>query len=216
MRAFVFILVLANLFFFAWAKGLIGGSASPDAARLVQEIAPERLQIVGNGKPPPAPAAAAGCVVYPALTAGERAILATTLADAAFADLRQETRQTARPEGGSHAWWVFIAPQADAPAAEKKAAELRALGVKDYFIVSEGSARHAISLGIFSSQAAAQAHLEALRAKGVRSAEAAERADGKEPPAAVELAGPADLVQQATATLRDHLPNASHADCGAR
>ena len=73
-------------------------------------------------------------------------------------------------------WWVFIAPQGSRQGALKKAAELKALGVEDYFIVGEESdLRWALSLGVFRTEEAAQARLAALREQGVRSAQVGSR-----------------------------------------
>jgi hypothetical protein len=73
-------------------------------------------------------------------------------------------------------WWVFIPPQPNRAAAQKKAAELKKLGVDDYFVVQEeGKLRWALSLGVFRTEEAARARLEALRARGVRSAQVARR-----------------------------------------
>ena len=50
------------------------------------------------------------------------------------------------------------------------------LGIDDYFMLQdEGKMRWAVSLGVFSSEEAARNRLEALRAKGVRSAQTGER-----------------------------------------
>ena len=49
--------------------------------------------------------------------------------------------------------------------------ELKKLGVDDYFILQDaGPLRWSLSLGVFSTEDAARAHLQALRAKNVRSA----------------------------------------------
>jgi SPOR domain len=73
-------------------------------------------------------------------------------------------------------WWVFIPPQPNRATAQKKAAELKKLGVDDYFVVQEeGKLRWALSLGVFRSEEAARARFEALRARGVRSAQVARR-----------------------------------------
>ena len=49
-------------------------------------------------------------------------------------------------------------------------------GVEDFFVIQdEGKWHYAISLGVFSSQDGANKHLDALRAKGVRTAQAALR-----------------------------------------
>jgi hypothetical protein len=72
---------------------------------------------------------------------------------------------------GSGGWWVFIPPQADRSEAVKKAGELRALGISEFFIVNEGPQQFAISLGVFSREEAARSYLAQLRGKGVRSAQ---------------------------------------------
>jgi hypothetical protein len=76
----------------------------------------------------------------------------------------------------SAGWWVFIPPQPNRAAAQKKAAELKKLGVDDYFVVQDdGKLRWSLSLGVFRTEEAARARLEALRARGVRSAQVARR-----------------------------------------
>lgn len=73
-------------------------------------------------------------------------------------------------------WWVFIPPQPNRATAQKKAAELKKLGVDDYFVVQEdGKLRWALSLGVFRTEEAARARLEALRVRGVRSAQVGRR-----------------------------------------
>jgi hypothetical protein len=73
-------------------------------------------------------------------------------------------------------WWVFIPAQGSRQAAVRKAAELKTLGVSEYFIVQEeGEYRWALSLGVFRSEEAAQARLTALRGQGVRTARAGPR-----------------------------------------
>jgi hypothetical protein len=73
-------------------------------------------------------------------------------------------------------WWVYLPPQGSKANTDKKLSELKRLAVDDYFpIQDEGKWRFAISLGVFSSQEAANKRLEALRAKGVRTALAALR-----------------------------------------
>jgi hypothetical protein len=71
---------------------------------------------------------------------------------------------------------VFIPPQGNKEGADKKAAELRALGVTNYFIMSDSQTmRWAISLGVFKSEAGAQTLLASLQKQGVHSAKIAPR-----------------------------------------
>jgi hypothetical protein len=103
-----------------------------------------------------------------------------TIADAPRAEKTLEplalgARLAQRRTEETAGWWVFIPAQARVAnarqAALKKAAELRTLGVEDYFIVQEeGQHRWALSLGVFRTEEAARARLAVLRAQGVRSA----------------------------------------------
>ena len=73
------------------------------------------------------------------------------------------------PENVRH--MVFIPPLDSKEAADKKAGELRRLGVDDFFIIQDNSPlQWGISLGIFKSEEAARNQLAALSQKGVRSA----------------------------------------------
>lgn len=74
-------------------------------------------------------------------------------------------------------YWVHIPPLHTKAAADRKVAQLKARGIKEYFIVpGTGTTRYAISLGMFRTQEAAQNYLEQLRARKVRSAQIGERA----------------------------------------
>jgi hypothetical protein len=73
-------------------------------------------------------------------------------------------------------YWVFIPPMRSQAAMERKAAELRNLGVDEYFpILDPGRWRYAISLGVFRSEEGATRYLAQLRQMGVRSATVGER-----------------------------------------
>lgn len=74
-------------------------------------------------------------------------------------------------------YWVYIPPLGSKSTVSEKVAQLKARGVGEYFIVQDaGPWKNAISLGVFSTQEAAQNYLNVLRAKGVRSAKVGERA----------------------------------------
>ena len=66
---------------------------------------------------------------------------------------------------------VYIPALPDRESAERKAGELRRLGVEDFYLFSDNSdLRRSISLGVFKSEEAANQHLANLVRKGVRSA----------------------------------------------
>src|SRR5207302_6686375 len=104
-----------------------------------------------------------------------------TLADAPRAEQPREplalgARRAQRRSEETVSWWVFIPPQGSRQRALKKAAELKSIRIKDYFIVQdESDHRWAVSLGVFRSAEAAQARLAALRGQGVRDAQAGPR-----------------------------------------
>lgn len=166
MRTVVLLLVLANVAFFAWSRHV--GSPAPGGGADVRKHEPERLPIV---RPPertaaPPKSAAAGCLEWGAFSLAERARAEKALEPLALGE-RLEQRRSEELAG----WWVYIPPQGSRQAALRKAAELKALGVQDYFIIGdEGDERWALSLGIFRTVEAAQSRLAGLQARGVRSA----------------------------------------------
>ena len=73
-------------------------------------------------------------------------------------------------------YWVYIPPLRNKTAIYRKIAELKALGIREYFVMqTPGRWLNAISLGIFKTQDAAQNFLRHLQAKGVRTARVGER-----------------------------------------
>ena len=73
-------------------------------------------------------------------------------------------------------YWVFIPPLANKAAVDDRVAELKTQGVRDILPVELGPQRLAISLGVFRTEEAAQARLEALRAQGIKTAKVGPRA----------------------------------------
>jgi hypothetical protein len=66
---------------------------------------------------------------------------------------------------------VYIPSQGSKEGADKKAAELRHLGVTDFYIIQDAGDLHwGISLGVFKTEDSARALLTALNQKGVHSA----------------------------------------------
>lgn len=74
---------------------------------------------------------------------------------------------------------VNIPPQGSKDGADRKAAELKLLGIDDFFIISDNSPmRWAISLGLFKNETGAQNMLAALGKQGVHSAKITPRYGG--------------------------------------
>ena len=175
MRILFFILGLANVVFFAYAWFGAGAQASGDEQIIGQQLNPEKIRLLApeqvsalTRKPEPPKAA---CLERGALAAGDVARAEQALEPLAFgAKLSQRKQEDAA------GFWVYIAPLASRQVATQKAAELKRLGVEEYFVVPDDPKwRNAISLGVFKTEDAAKARLAALRAKGVKSAAAGPR-----------------------------------------
>ena len=188
MRTAFLVLLLANLGFFAWWRyGAPSDAADP--APLARQIEPEKLKVVlPKDLPPPSPPKpvaaikpeappqppAAPSVVLKCLEWGSFPLTDAAKAEKTLEPLALGPRVSQRRTEETAGWWVFIPPQ-KAPnprqAALRKAAELKSLGIEDYFIVQEeGQHRWALSLGVFRTEDAARARLATLRAQGVRTA----------------------------------------------
>ena len=181
MRAAFLLLLLANLALYAWLR--YGASEAVEPAPLARQIAPDKLKVVAPSslppvtaltKPPasaPAPPAPAATASLPCMEWGSFTLADATRAEQALEPLALGPRLAQRRTEEHAGWWVFIPPQGNRQLALRKAAELKQLGVEEYFIVQEeGALRWALSLGVFRTEESAQARLAALRGQGVRTA----------------------------------------------
>jgi hypothetical protein len=177
VRALFLLLVLANVAFFAWSRYVAPPEAAADPVPLGREIEPQKLKVIAPSELPPMVARPAPApIVLKCIEWGGFTLADASNAQAALEPLQLGARLAQRRSDESAGWWVFIPPQGSRPAAQKKAAELKALAVEDYFVVQdEGPYRWALSLGVFRSEETAQARLAALRAQGVRSAQVGAR-----------------------------------------
>ena len=187
MRLLFLLLLAANLGFFAWMRFLAPPDPAVDRQPLSQQLDPGKLRIVpaselakappppppppAKPKPAPPPPPPIACLEWGSFSPGDAARAAQRLEPLALGARLAQFRgeETA-------GWWVHIPPQGNRAGALRKAAELKKLGVPDYFVVQEeGRWRWALSLGVFRAEDAAKAHLEALRTKGVKSAVVGQR-----------------------------------------
>lgn len=134
------------------------------------------------------------------------------------ADMIERTRRAANGlkiddvrVGSPNGWWVFVPSQESRDAAGVKVTELRALGVKDLFIIQEaGPHQYAISLGVFKTETSARQLLARLQAQGVRSARVAERNSETH---RVEIRGPGDTVSSLASEFGGRYPGATKLGC---
>lgn len=147
MRALFLLLVLANAGYFAWAQFLSNGDPGTDPQPLARELDAQKLKLVpptGTPSLASAPAAKPAAAMPPPAAYLEWGSFA--LADVAEAERRLSPLAPAERLGQRRAqeqagWWVFMPPQGSRQNALKKAAELKGLGVEDYFVIPDVGAR---------------------------------------------------------------------------
>ena len=213
MRALVFLLLLANLLFLAWAEGYLGSSSNPDAFRVQQQLLADQVKVVARDEPPPETTNPENigkavenkepeiCLQLSNLLTAEADLLETRLTEKLPAFTAVRTTVAA-----STSYWVFIPPVANKQEVDAKVAALKKLGVPEFFVVQEsGPNNRAISLGLFSSKEAANSRLEALRGQGVKSAKVGER-NVKPASASLEIRGPEAQTEALRQALTDALP----------
>lgn len=132
------------------------------------------------------------------------------LANAQKALARMALQATIKEQSSAqpNRFWVYRPPLKTAAEAQKKAAELKALGVKDLFVVQEEKWKNAISFGIFEDEQLAMKLLQELQAKGVKNVEKISRNQG-EAHYSLLLS---NLTEENTAELRKLKPNFPAAD----
>jgi hypothetical protein len=212
LRTVFFLLVLGNLLLFAWGQGYFGASGGGEAERLSAQIDPAKLRIVGHGAPPPAKATEPPREACRALTGLEREAAGKLAELLAGRDAQIKIEQRALEEPKS--WWVHIPPLPNGAQADKKAAELSKLGIKDFYVVREGGAnQYAISLGLFKSEEGAKDSLAVLQKKGVKSARILGRDAVAGDKSVIEVRGSADSLAKAFENLPPEFAAAQRADC---
>ena len=168
MRLLVVLLLLANLAFFGHTQ--LERMSEGEPGRIASQLHPEKLKLlrpsqVANLGPAKVAQLNNVCLEWGTFSDTER-----PAALAALEPLQPGRQLSQKRVEGTASFWVFIPALATRQLAERKVAELRALGVTDYYIVSDGPLRNAISLGIFKSEEAASKYHESIKPRGVNSA----------------------------------------------
>lgn len=189
MLKFIFLSLLGiNVVLFAFGQGWLGNfkPSEREPARIGRQLNTDKLLLLSAAsagalranvpapapEPADAPAATAGvlvaCTEIGSVSERDARRLDRLLAPLALGD-KLTRSEVAVQEIGSY--MVMIPPLGSKEAADARAAELKELGVTNYFIMNETSAaKWAISLGVFKAETAAQTLLAALGKQGVRGA----------------------------------------------
>ena len=191
MLKFVFwLLAGVNLLVLAIGQGYLGSfrSETREPARLKNQLQAGKLTLLTQEQATapavataPAPVAAetpAPPPSYACTEVGNFLLADGRRFEAQVAALSLGDRQSRRNVAGQDisSYMVYIPPQGSKEGADRKAGELKQLGVTNYFIMNESSPqRWGISLGVFKSESGAQTQLASLNKQGVHSARIAPR-----------------------------------------
>ena len=189
MLKFVFwLLAGVNLLVLAIGQGYLGSfrTETREPARLKNQLQAGKLtlltqeQATAPAAPPaaeeaekPVAAVPAPPTTYACTEVGNFLLADGRRFEAQVAALDLGDRQSRRNVAGQDisSYMVYIPPQGSKEGAERKAGELKQLGVTNYFIMGDGSPmRWGISLGVFKSESGAQSQLASLNKQGVHSA----------------------------------------------
>lgn len=173
LRLAVLVLLVANAAWFAWAQDLLrpwglGPSSQAEPQRVGQQIQPEAVRVVQGEE-------AARLVESAPPVRPPECLASAPLPDAVAATLRQ--RLATWPPGSWRLelaveparWIIYMGKYPDTEMVERKKAELRRRGVS-FEPVANPSLQPGLSLGGFTSQAAANDQLAVLATRDVRSA----------------------------------------------
>jgi len=173
LRSAVLLLFVANVAWFAWAHDWLrpwgfGPSSQAEPQRLKQQVQPEALRLVGGEEArrlaeAPGEAPAPSCLATAPLPDPVVAALRGPLASWPAGSWRLE------PAVEPARWIIYMGKYPDAEMVERKKAELRRRGVS-FEPVANPALEPGLSLGGFTSQAAANDRLAYLMTRDVRSA----------------------------------------------
>ena len=193
MRKLFWILLLGNVVLFAvMQRGWMGDQepqAQPALNRENIRLLESTQNIPAKNPPAPTPTPALSPAQATALNKSVQSSIAQvcmewgdfsgpdlTRAAAALSDMQLGDKLSRRQIERDIGFWVYIPPLRSRTSTNKKVAELKALGVSEYFILQGAGRWHnAISLGVFKTQDAAQNYLNYLRTRGVRTAKVGAR-----------------------------------------
>lgn len=206
MRLLFFLLVLANLVFFAWTQGYLGATDEDrEPQRLANQLHADKLRIVRDVQPPAAKKDDPACRLVNGLTVADAETLRV-----AIAAIGGEAQILPLAEPALHL--VLIADLPNKVAADKKTAELTRFAVAQQKLVALEGGRYEIILGSFPTDAAARDFLQGLVKRGIKSA----RVDSRDQPTSrprVETRAPASTLLQQLPKLIAPYADATIGEC---
>ncbi|MGA8149127.1 MAG: SPOR domain-containing protein [Gallionellaceae bacterium] len=145
-------------------KLLKAPASSPGATQVIAQ--PVAAMSAVQAASTPAGSQQTACMEWGEFSGNELARATQALAALKLGD-RLAQHQSEHKDG----YWVYLPPQSNHADVDRKIAELKALGITDYFVVQDSKEwLNAISLGIFKTEDAARKFLNNIKAKGAHSA----------------------------------------------
>ena len=83
-----------------------------------------------------------------------------------FEERHVHVQQRSEKDQENQLFWIYLAPQDSLGGAMRAIEDLKKKGIRDYRLIETGDLRHAISLGLFSTQASVNKRLNELKGKG--------------------------------------------------
>jgi hypothetical protein len=173
MRTILLLLLLANATLFAYTR--LDTAGDGEAGRLAQQVQPDRIKVLTPQQvaalgPAKVAALADVCLEWGPFSDADRSRALAELEPTGLGRLLTQKRVD-----NATSYWVFLPRFASRAAAEARAAELRADGVRDLLIIDSGPQRLAISLGVYRTEEAATAHVAELGKLGIADAKVGPR-----------------------------------------
>jgi len=186
MKRFFWLSVLINLALLAYFNlgYLLPGKPEIQLA----ELSPEKIKVLSQDELSALPKREASAPVIdtpapaPATTCFEWGVFSdSSIANAQKALDKLSLQATTKEQSSEQPkrFWVYKAPAKSLAEAQKRAAEYKALGIEDLFVVQEEKWKNAISFGIFEDEKLATKLQHELQAKGVKNVEKTLRNQGK-------------------------------------
>jgi hypothetical protein len=182
------VLLAVNAALFAYGQGYLGhfDSEEHEPARLKNQLNAKALTVIPASRanalvaaaPEPAsPSAPPQVASVACIEVGNFSLADARRFETQLATLELGDRQARRNVQGQEvsSYMVMIPPAPNREAAEKRAAELKAKDVANFYIIPDGAQKNGISLGVFKAETAAQTLLASLTKQGVTAARVAPR-----------------------------------------
>jgi hypothetical protein len=209
LRSLFFLTIFLNLLVYAWAQGYFGGREDGrEPGRIADQLHPDRMKVavvekIAKSKSPTI------CRAVVGLSARDAELVRASLENKAEGG--DALVISTRPAGVAPSHVVAISNLAGKPGAEKKAGELRALGVSE-FSLGEDARTGTWSIVLGSFQAEQAEFLSGLNRKGVKSARIEIR-DKVVERMHIEVRGAADLVMRRLPAALAGTSGATVGDC---